>query len=245
MHKKLLTILPTWSEMTFKNGSKFPSGAFMSEAYIPIYHWQNIGIQVDAATCGGHKPHIDELSLIYMSKVKKSDALAYFEETPILTKPLVLEDLTTADLDLYDGLYIGGSYAIIEELINNTAFINLMAYFYKEKKLIFLMSQSVYLLSTLKEQFKLSANFPLITCFPEEKERALETVTFKEALPFYIESTMAQMGFTIQNNPSPLRPNVIQAKNIITGQDFYSAGAISRLCQKLYSSKNAIPNSKL
>jgi putative intracellular protease/amidase len=231
--------------MTLKNGSVFPSGAFMSEAYIPIYHWQNIGIDVEAATCGGLKPHIDEQSLIFMSKVKKSDSLAYFEETPILIKPLVLEDLTGADLDLYDGLYIAGSYAIVEELIENSAFIKLLDYFYKEKKLILLMSQSVYLLSILNEHFKANQSFPVITCFPEEKERALETVTFKDALPFYIESTLAQMGYTIQNNPSPLRPNVIQSKNIITGQDFYSAGAISRLCQKLYSSKNAIPNSKL
>ncbi len=240
MDIKFLTILPTRSELILKNGTAFPSGYFMSEAYIPMYHWQHAGIEVAVATCGGKRPHLDDQSIVYMSKVKLKDAEAYFATTPNLQKPQKLEKLTEKELADYDALFIPGSYAIVQELMDSPHFKKILTYFHQEKKIIILMSQSTYLLSLLENVFKEEGTFPQITCFPEDRERSLEAVVFKDTLPFYLESRLKDMGFDINNNPSPLRPNVILNKHIITGQDFYSAGSISRLCLKIFNSKSGL-----
>lgn len=240
MNKKLLVILPTLSDFALKNGSRFPSGYFISELYIPVYHWENAGIDISYATQKACKPACDERSALYMSKVKLRDAKDYFETNEAYQNPLDLDQLTDKDLETFDGVFIPGSYSTNEELIQSDKFKALLTYFHQRKKIIILMSQSVYLISVLNPIFSSEGVFPTIACFPEEREKAIETIDLKSKLSFHIEPELAEMGFPIRNINSPLKPNVVNDKHFITTQDQYSTGSVMRLLLKILSSKRGL-----
>lgn len=244
MNKKILVILTTQSEMTLTDGTRYPTGFFINEVYTPMYHWRNSGFDLSVATKDGTKPVLDQNSTLYMSKVKLKDALAFFETSPDILKPLSLQKLDDKKLLSYDAVYIPGSYAAIQELSADPGFKKVLRHFHLNKKLIITLSQSVYLLSVLNEDFEKEGWRPQVSCFPKEREEAVETVNFKARLPFYVETELQDMHFEINNTSNPLKPNVITDKHIMTGQDFYSAPPITRLVIKLLTSKKGLDKLK-
>ena len=127
--KTLLTILTNAAHLTLTDGEEYPSGFWAEEFAVPYQMFKEAGYAVDVATLGGIAPTVDKSSLDpdFMKWVRPSfmqidDAAAAakyrktIEQAGGLRSPKDVAQLTRDDIASYDGIYIAGGHACMEDM---------------------------------------------------------------------------------------------------------------------------------
>ena len=232
---RVLFLVTSADQIILRNGNSRPTGYFLNELTEPLMELKRRGVAVDFATPGGVAPTIDPASLnscLYFTPFGSSldEALAMVRSEPGLQRPLRLESLTESQLSAYDGIFVPGGHGAAQDLVASAATARVLTHFHARGVPTGLICHGLAaLLSTNSGEGFLYAGYRM-TAFSTAEEKWAEWTTLKGPSPFYADQELVLRGALIENVLPPFRfVNVVNDRELITGQNPFSAQAFARV----------------
>ncbi|MEK7542557.1 MAG: DJ-1/PfpI family protein [Patescibacteria group bacterium] len=245
MKANVLVYVSSAQAVPLCEGGKQPVGVFLGEVTETLEPLLGAGYSLFFVSPDGKEPHIDRQSyrLRYwgFSKKRLKNALAFYEKLKDLgiERPMKLKDLLAAEggLKRYDALFVPGGHAPMtdilfknwlegEELNEETGI--LLSHFHKEQKPTALICHAPSVLAAapdvngewIYKDYKM-------TCITMVSEHLVEDVpglkTMRGHMPDYPEQILKRKGAKLKQVYIPLISNVVEDRELITGQDPYAA----------------------
>jgi putative intracellular protease/amidase len=240
MAKKLLTILTNAAHLTLTDGEEYPSGFWAEEFAVPYEMFKNAGYSVDLATLGGIAPTVDKSSIDpdFMKWVRPpftqiDDAAAAaryrrtLEEAEGLRCPKDVARLTKEDIASYDGIYICGGHACMEDMPASPAMTRfLLAVLALDKPLASVCHGPTAFLSPRDMAGQSPFAGYRVTCFSHIEEFYTKV---NGRLPLVLEIELKRLGLEYSKGPYPWCSHVVVDRNLVTGQNPFSSEAMAKL----------------
>jgi len=250
MHKKILVLLSSADKIPLREGRYHSTGIFLGELVEPLAPLLAAGYEIHFTSLGGKAANIDANSyrLMYwsFSKKKLEDGIKTYNQLIALglNDPIPLDSLLKDSnlLAPYDLLFVPGGHAPMTDLlhedwlssdIKNPRVGALLAYFKENDKLTALICHAPAILACATTE----AGKPLYegyeaTCVTRLSEFMTEDLPpFKAVhghLKKYPEDFLREAGILLKQSSLPMISNVVTDRNLITGQDPYSAKRLGK-----------------
>lgn len=241
----ILVIVSTASEIPLREGGTHETGIFLGELTEPVEAMHEAGFQLTFASPGGKEPIIDKHSynLMYwgFSKQRVNRAQAFYESLRQneLAHPLVLEELAEdpGQLAQFDGLFIPGGHAPMVDLLHrnhledetpNEQMGRILQFFHDSQRPTGLICHAPAVLAAapnvngkwIYEGYRMTA----ITML---SEFLMEDTPLMKVIPGHLKKYPTQVlqeaGAILEQTNIPMRAKVVEDRELITGQDPYSA----------------------
>lgn len=226
---RVLVIVTAATKMTLQNGKDYPTGYFLGELSEPLEALVEAGIEFDIATPGGVVPTMDENGnrLFYWSYNVNAlrRGLEFAEKSAKMRTPLVLESIREQDLANYAGVFVPGGHGPMVDLLDNASVAMILRYFHEQQKPTALLCHAPAVLLSLNTS---QQPWPYIgynmTVVSDLEEKVAERFFLKGKVPFaYPEMALKNAGAIVHTHSIVMRSNVVQDRELITGQNPYAA----------------------
>lgn len=244
----MLVVVSAAERIPLQNGRSEPTGTYLGELIEPTDAMLAAGFELVFATPGGKIPTIDgtSCSLMYfgLSRRRRDAALASYTRLLELGlgAPAKLEDLAHDDgaLSRLDAVFVPGGHAPLVDLLYrdaftddspNTDFGTLMQYFHDRQLPTALICHAPAALAAAPavDGRWIYAGYRM-TCFKTVVDTMLETLPlarrFHGRLHVDPAELLASRGGEIAQTRLPMGSKVVDDRELLTGQDPYSAKAL-------------------
>jgi putative intracellular protease/amidase len=246
---EILVVVSAANRIALREGTFHPTGTYLGELTEPAAAMLAAGFKLAFATPGGKRPTIDpasyNLALWRFSPRRLRDAKRTYQRLLDLglVKPRRLEDLAhdTDRLARFDGLFVPGGHAPMVDLLHRDASIDeslnedfgaLLANFHRTGRTTGLICHAPAALAAApSSDGRWIYDGYRITCIKTVADRLLEEIPgygvdghFKE----YATEVLAAAGAKLEHTRLPAGSWVVEDRELITGQDPFSAKAFGR-----------------
>lgn len=245
MKANILVYVSSAKAVPYREGGTHAVGVFLGELTEPLEPMIAAGYHLTFVSPDGNPPHIDKNSFRLMywgfSRKKVNHAKKVYEKLKTLgiEKPMKLTDLLNdkEKLNSFDSLFVPGGHAPMtdilyknwlkgEELNEETG--KILAYFHERQRPTALICHAPSVLATASES---NGNWLYkgyqMTCVTMVSEFLIEEVppfkVMEGHIPDYPEKILARKGAVMKQLNIPMLSNVVEDRELITGQDPYAA----------------------
>ena len=249
---KILVVLSSEAVLPLQGGMTFSTGYYLNEVMIPVERFIEAGYEIDFADPKGNTPTVDKASVTAdyfggnKDELEKAERLQ--QSLPKLAHPLTLSSVAKGDLEQYGAVFVPGGPAPMIDLMADRNLGSILRYFHDHHKTTVLLCHGpIALLAATRDPLalqaalrrgdterakKLSASWPYagykMTVFSNpEEEQAASNVFHAEPL-FRPEDVLRLAGGNV-TNAETWHSNVVEDRELITGQNPFSDGALMNL----------------
>lgn len=209
--------------VSLKGGGRHPTGYFLSEFGIPLEGLLNAGYEVVIANPNGSMPVRDIVS-DSPQWFESEDAYRHVRgqvDDVLATHTIrTLSTITDAELATFDGIFLPGGHAPMEDLLHDANLGRILRYFHAtEKPTALICHAPVALLSAAVGQSAWIYRGYAMTVFstPEEQEEE-NSGHLGGYLTYYVADALTANGASV-NVAAPWTGNVVVDRELITGQN--------------------------
>jgi len=241
---KVLVVMSGEHVLTLRDGTPYATGYYLNEVAIPLQALIGAGYTPVFANPNGDTPSMDASSNVDKffggDAAKRFAALRLVDSLPGLRQPLKLSEVV-GDTKEYSAIFVPGGHAPMIDLVSNKDLGIILRDFHETARPTALICHGpVALLSTLPDagRFdqalnsgntaalpKLAHDFPYtgyrVAVFSKVEELEIEAPQLGGPAPYYNDEAMAAAGTKVEN-AAPWHPNVVQDRELITGQQPFS-----------------------
>lgn len=252
---EVLVIVSSEHHLDLADGKRYQTGYYLNELAVPVRKIIDAGYTPVFANPRGNTPSMDVHSNDKMffdgDDAKRAQVLAFVDALAGLKKPKTLEAVVREGTDRYVGVFLPGGHAPMQDLLKDPNLGKILTSFHKTKRPTALICHApITLLSTMPDpatfhdaavrndgasMAKLSANWPYagyrMTVFANTEEKAVEPGQLKGKVRFYPAEILAEAGGRVESLAS-WKSNVVQDRELITGQQPFSDAALGDLFVK-------------
>jgi putative intracellular protease/amidase len=260
---KVLVIVSSENTIPLKNGKIYQTGYFLNELTVPIKRLQEEGYAITFANPKGNSPAMDihsDSASFFDNDRKKYQAIKIFHDRLVgLKSPKVLKAIVRDGLAQYDAVFFPGGHAPMQDLLKDPDVRQVLMYFHRTGKPTALICHApISLLSTMPQAGKfvaamqqgdrqqaanLAANWQYrgykMTIFSTSEEKIAEMNQLGGKMLFYPEAAMKVAGGDLKV-AQPWKSQVVQDRELITGQNPFSDDALAETLVKAIEQKQSI-----
>lgn len=253
-HMRKGTVLLIGSNATqieIRGGRAGPAGQYLNETVVPAMALIEAGYGIVLATPTGRKPHIDEISdsVRHFGDDEQGyqRARTFFARDRSMNEVRTLHSLIEEGLDNYAGMFVPGGQAAVVDLMQDGELGQILRYFHALKKpTAFLCDGTVASLAALPNarQFRAAliggdmaraaelakgwqyAGYKM-TVFSASEGQSIEESILHGKLHFTMPDALRMAGGDVCTNPLDFEPNVVEDRELITGQNPRSDRALA------------------
>ena len=240
------TVLIVGSNATrieIQGGGTGPTGQYLNETVVPVMALSDAGFDIVLATPDGSKPHIDPAS--DSAQHFGGDQLAYkrardfFDSDPRMNQVRTLRSVIGDGLDRYAGVFVPGGQAPVVDLMQDAELGEILHHFHAERKpTAFLCHGPIASLAALPNAKEYRAALISgdetkakelgkgwqyagyrMTVFSGSEEKPIEEKILHGKLYFTMPEALQMAGGRVSANPVDFQPNVVEDRELITGQN--------------------------
>ena len=135
---KVLVILSSAHQLELSGDKLWPTGFFLNEFGIPAQYLHHRGYQLVLANPQGNRPAIDpssdDPSYFGNDKERHQQVKQFVESLPGFEKPKTFAEVVEEGLDSYDGLFVPGGHAPMQDLVNDPHLGRILLHFHQAAK---------------------------------------------------------------------------------------------------------------
>jgi putative intracellular protease/amidase len=243
----VLVVVSAADRIPLRDGGSGLTGTYLGELIEPTDAMRDAGFELAFATPGGRIPTIDgtSCSLMYFggSRTRRDAALGSYRELLELglAAPATLDDTAhdTQRLDGFDAMFVPGGHAPLVDLLHRDAFTDdalndsfgaLVRYFHEARRPTGLICHAPAALAAAPIiDGRWTYEGYRMTCFKTGVDTMLSTVPlarrFKGRLKDDPTELLTSRGAKVEQTILPMGSKVVEDRELITGQDPYSAKA--------------------
>ena len=220
---RVLVVLPAATVLSTQEGNGHRTGYFMSELAVPLTKLISVGIKPIFATPNGVIPQIDPMSddaKWFKSPVEYIAAKRLLGSLTSLAHPRSLESLSVEELSQFDGIFIPGGHAAMEDLPKNKSLGRILNYFHaNQKPTASICHGPAALLSAFNKNGSWIYNGYKMTVFSTAEEKQEEDVgALGGHVLFYVQDEFQHLGGQVFVE-KPWSANVVKDHELITAQN--------------------------
>lgn len=244
---RVLAVVSAADRIPLRNGRTELTGTYLGELIEPTDAMRQAGFELAFATPGARAPAIDgtSCSLMYFagSRKRRDAALSSYRELLELglAAPAKLEEISqdAQRLDGFDAMFVPGGHAPLVDLLHRDAFADdslnddfgaLVRHFHDARRptgLICHAPAGLAAAPTIDGRWTYAGY--RMTCFKTGVDTMLSTIPvarrFKGRLKDDPTELLRSRGANIEQTTLPMGSKVVEDRELITGQDPYSAKA--------------------
>jgi putative intracellular protease/amidase len=253
---KVLIIGSSADTIELKSGKKDATGYYLNELAVPARALVDAGYDIALATPKGMRPIVDDYSVrvdyFDGSAAALQEALDFVASNLGLQNPKSIRSVIDDGLDQFVAIFVPGGHPPMVDLMEDPDLGEVLRYFHDEGKLTALLCHGPVAMTAAMpkaREFKqacvrgdaaaakaAAADWPYagysMTVFSDEEEKwAEEHILRGERVQFYPAYALATAGGKVQNK-GLFKPNVVQDRELITGQNPFSDGPFAELFLK-------------
>lgn len=231
------------TQIEIRGGGAGPTGQYLNETIVPVMTLVDAGYTVVLATPNGKKPHIDEVSDSAQhfggDEQAYQRARAFFARDASMNEVRTLRSMLEEGLENYAGIFVPGGQAPVVDLMQDAELGEILRHFHGLKKpTAFLCHGPIASLAALPnaKQFRAAliagdrakasehakgwqyAGYNM-TVFSASEEKPIEENILHGKLYFTMPDALQTAGGHVSTNPVDFEPNVIEDRELITGQN--------------------------
>ena len=259
----VLVIVSSKDEMVLQDGKTYKTGYFLNELTVPVKRLQEQGYSVTFANPKGNKPsmdiHSDSINFFGQNQTEYREVREFHDNLVELKSPRKLKDVVKEGLEQYDAVFFPGGHAPMQDLIQDPAVRQVLSHFHQTGKptalichgpisLIAAMPEADAFVRSLKQgnsqkAAELASGWQYegynMTIFSTEEEQITESDQLGGEMLFYPEAAMKMAGGEIQV-AQPWSSNVVQDRELITGQNPFSDNTLAETLLSAIAQKKAM-----
>jgi putative intracellular protease/amidase len=226
----VLVILSAKDFVTTTEGTRHPTGYFLSELAVPAAQLEAAGVELTFATPGGTLPAMDRVSDAaswFGGDTGAQAAARTFVASHLTPDRIVdLEALDATALAGFDGVLVPGGHAPLEDLATDPGVARALAHFHAEDKATGLICHGpAALLATAPFLY---AGYRM-TAFSTAEERQEEDAGHLDGhMPYYLDAALAARGAIVQTG-EPWAAEAVRDRELVTGRNPFSDHAFADL----------------
>lgn len=265
MKANILVYVSSAKAVPFREGGRHSVGVFLGELTEPLEPLIEEGHQLFFASPDGNPPHMDKNSyrLMYWgfrkSKIEKAKQVYERLNALGMDKPKKMSKVIAEGLDKYDVLFVPGGHAPMTDVLYknwlmgtelNTETGKVLEHFHVNKKPTALICHAPSALAAAPDMDgKWMYTDYEMTCVTMLSETMIEDIPpFKVMhghIPDYPQRILERKGAKMKQLNIPMLSNVVEDRELITGQDPYSAVEMGKqLKVKIQKYLESLPNRK-
>lgn len=243
----MLVVVSAADRIPLREGRSEPTGTYLGELVEPTDAMLAAGFELSFATPGGRIPTIDgtSCSLLYfgLSRGKRDAALSSYRRLLELglAQPAKLEEIAhdTHRLAGFDAVFVPGGHAPLVDLLHRDAFTGeslnddfgtLMRYFHDAQRPTGLICHAPAALAAAPSiDGRWIYDGYRMTCFKTGVDTMLSTIPLARRFRGHLiddpTQLLASRGAKVEQTVLPMGSKVVEDRELITGQDPYSAKA--------------------
>lgn len=229
--RKVLVVGTDERYMTMANGRKFHTGNHPVETFLPIYHLDQAGFDIDVATVSGEAVKLE------MWAMPTQDALVrqtFERHQAKFEKPLVLKDVVAQSLGAdspYAAVFLPGGHGAMLGLPKSQALGTVLRWAQAEGRLVIALCHGPAALIAGAADGNVEA-FPFkghdICAFPDAIDRQTPEIGYVPGpMPWYMGEGLSALGVRVLNTDITGRCHL--DRNLLTGDSPLASDAIGRL----------------
>lgn len=224
---KVLLVLSAADSWTLRDGSVHPTGFWAEEFVTPYTRFTEAGWKVTVATPGGRRPTVDQLSLSVRGGVKPRTArqmrAALDRLAPVLNAPTDLAEVDPAD---YDAVFYSGGHGPMEDLaVDETSGALLTEAVNSGQPVALLCHAPAAMLAARNDD----GTWPFVGYAMTGLSNVEEKINpFGWKAPWLLEDRLVAKGAHYSKALLPLRPHIVEDRNLLTGQNPASSAALAK-----------------
>ncbi|MEP7455035.1 type 1 glutamine amidotransferase domain-containing protein [Phyllobacterium sp. SB3] len=246
---KVLVVMSGGHLLTLKDGKPYATGYYLNEVAVPLQALINAGYTPVFANPNGDTPSMDASSNVDKffggDSAKRFAALRLIDSLPGLRQPLKLSEVVGKTKE-YAAIFVPGGHAPMIDLVSNKDLGAILRDFHETGRPTALICHGpMALISTLPDAARfdqalnsgdmaalpqLAHDFPYagyrVAIFSKAEEQEIEAPQLGGPAPYYNDEAMTAAGANVQN-AEPWHPNVVQDRELITGQQPFSDSAFA------------------
>ena len=241
---KVLVVMSGGHLLNLKEGKVYATGYYLNELYVPLAALVKAGYTPVYANPNGDTPSMDASSNVPKffggDDAKRMQALRFINEQAALRHPLKLATIVGHTQD-YVGVFVPGGHAPMIDLVKDKNLgVILKSFHHTGRPTALICHGPMALLSAMPDTEKYNqalisgdtsalrglaqgwvyAGYK-ITVFSKTEEQQIELPQLDGYITSYNDEALASAGANI-TNASPWKPNVVQDRELITGQQPFS-----------------------
>ncbi len=233
---KILVVLSGVDYVSVQGKPAHRTGFFMPELTGPVIGLMKAGYQIVFANPTGREAKMDPISddpKWFSSPQAYKDGKLLLQNLTQIKRPLKLSSLSAQFLSQFDGIFLPGGHAPMEDLVKDPYLGRILRYFHQQKKITALICHApVALLSagaTGMPNGKWIYEGYRMTVFSNAEEIQEENLgVFGGKLNYYVADALLIAGANIEV-AAPWQSKAVRDRELITGQNPMSEGAFTRL----------------
>lgn len=240
---KILLIGSNATRIEIQGGGFGATGQYLNETVVPAMAVLAAGYELVMATPNGTKPHIDEASdsadHFGGDVAAYQRAKAFYANHPSMNQVRTLRAVIAEGLAQYAGVFVPGGQAPVVDLMQDADMGEILRHFHDQKKPTALLCHgpmAVAAAMPYAREFRAAliagdadlarewargwqyAGYKM-TVFSNTEEKVVEDHILKAKLYFNMVDALEAAGGTVITTPVDFEPNVIEARELITGQN--------------------------
>ena len=261
---KILIVASSIDTFELKTGQKVPVGYYLNELAVPARKAIDAGYEILLATPKGNRPVVDQQSLAAShfgnSEAKLREAIDFAASSSALQSPRSIRAVIEEGLESYIGVFVPGGHPPMVDLMQDPDLGEVLRYFHAHSKPTALlchgpiaataaMPKAKSFRQALVDDDKQAAKEAAagwqyagyrMTIFSSDEEKYAEDVLLEGAkVPFYPSTALEIAGAKVETREF-FKPNVVQDRELITGQNPPSDHAIADLFVKALDRYSAV-----
>lgn len=224
-------------------GGTGATGQYLNETVVPAMALVAAGYEIVLATPNGTKPHIDPASdsadHFDSDQGAYERAKAFYESDPAMNRPRTLRSVIGEGLDSFAGVFVPGGQAPGVDLMQDAETGLILRHFHERGQPTALLCHGPIAIASAMEnavEFRAAliagdtakaadlakgwqyAGYNM-TIFSNTEEKVVEDHILHDKLYFTVADALEIAGGKVITNPVDFEPNVIEDRELITGQN--------------------------
>lgn len=240
---KVLIVGSNATRIEVRGGGFGATGQYLNETVVPAMALVDAGYEIVLATPNGQKPHIDEVSdsadHFGGDQAAYQRARAFFDTDPAMNAVRTLGAVIEEGLERYAGVFVPGGQAPVVDLMQDAELGQVLRHFHERGKPTALLChgpiavvsampharefRAALVAGDTAKAVEWSKAWPYaeyrMTVFSNSEEQVVEDHILNAKLYFNMVDALETAGGEVITNPVDFEPNVIEDRELITGQN--------------------------
>jgi putative intracellular protease/amidase len=239
---KVIVVGSNATRIEVQGGGTGATGQYLNETVVPAMAVIDAGYEVVLATPNGDKPHIDEASdaaAHFDDEAAYRRAKAFYAEHPSMNPARTLRSVIEEGLDNYAAVFVPGGQAPVVDLMQDPDLGVILRHFHERKKPTALLCHGpIATVAAMPHAREFRAALIAgdtgkaiewgkgwqyagyrMTVFSETEEKVIEDNILHAKLYFNMPDALQAAGGKVNNTKVDFEPNVIEDRELITGQN--------------------------
>lgn len=252
-HGKVLVVASSIDTFELKSGQRVPVGYYLNELVVPVLAAIHAGFEIVVVTPKGNRPAVDQQSLSAShfggSEAEFSKAMAFAASNHSIQNPCSIRSAIDEGLENYVGIFVPGGHPPMVDLMQDPDLGVALHHFHLHSKptallchgpivtLAALPNAKAYRQALVVDDMRAAKETARgwqyagyrMTIFSTDEEKYAEEVLLEGAkVPFYPTAALELAGAKVDTREF-FKPNVVQDRELITGQNPPSDHALADL----------------